>query len=146
MLKNCEFKHRRQQLMRQMKKNAVAIIASAPAVIRNRDVEYPYRQSSDFHYLTGLDEAEAVAVLIPGRKQGEYVLFCREYNPEKAIWTGRHAGLEGAVQDFGADEAFAIDDLEDELPRLLSQRDRVYFPIGQDSDLDEVVLTLTATA
>ena len=141
MLKNCEFKHRRQQLMRQMKKNAVAIIASAPAVIRNRDVEYPYRQSSDFHYLTGLDEAEAVAVLIPGRKQGEYVLFCREYNPEKAIWTGRHAGLEGAVQDFGADEAFAIDDLEDELPRLLSQRDRVYFPIGQDSDLDEVVLT-----
>jgi Xaa-Pro aminopeptidase len=134
-----EFKERRRRLMRSMKKNSVAIIASAPAVIRNRDVEYPYRQHSDFHYLTGFHEPEAVAVLIPDRKEGPYLLFCRPFDPEKAIWTGRHAGLEGALDLHGADAAFPIASLESELPELLKGRDQVYFPIGQDAELDEAV-------
>jgi Xaa-Pro aminopeptidase len=139
MLPPKEFKERRRRLMRSMKKNSVAIIASAPAVIRNRDVEYPYRQHSDFHYLTGFHEPEAVAVLIPDRKEGSYLLFCRPFDPEKAIWTGRHAGLEGAVDLHGADAAFPIETLESELPDLLRGRDQVYFPIGEDADLDEAV-------
>lgn len=140
MLKPKDFKARRKHLMRCMKKNSVAIIASAPACIRNRDVEYPFRQHSDFHYLTGFHEPEAVAVLIPGRKQGEFVLFCREFDPEKAIWTGNHAGLEGAQIDFGADEALPISELDEQLPELLENRSRVYFPIGQDGELDHAVL------
>lgn len=140
MLHNSDFKQRRKKLMRQMKRNSVAILASAPASIRNRDVEYPFRQHSDFHYLTGFHEPEAVAVLAPGRKQGEFVLFCREFDPEKAIWTGRHAGLEGARKDHGADEAFPIEELDEQLPLLLENRDRVYFPIGHDADLDHVVM------
>jgi len=96
MLQTHDFKRRRQQLLRALKKNSVAIIASAPASIRNRDVEYPFRQHSDFHYLTGFHEPEAVVVLVSGRKAGEYMLFCREFDPEKAVWTGKHAGLEGA--------------------------------------------------
>lgn len=140
MLHNSDFKQRRKQLMRRMKKNGVAILASAPASVRNRDVEYPYRQHSDFHYLTGFHEPEAVAVLAPGRKQGEFVLFCREFDPEKAIWTGRHAGLEGAREDHGADEAFAIEELHEQLPPLLENRDRVYFPIGHDAELDHAVM------
>ena len=139
-LKPGDFKQRRKRFMRQMKKHGVAILASAPASIRNRDVEYPYRQHSDFHYLTGFHEPEAVAVMAPGRKQGEYILFCRPYDPEKAIWTGRHAGLEGALEDHGADEAFPIDELEERLPELLENRARVYFSIGHDAELDHAVM------
>jgi len=136
MLQPSEFKQRRNQLARRIKTKSVALIASAPASVRNRDVEYPYRQDSDFHYLTGFDEPEAVAVFAPGRNQGEYILFCRAFDPEKAIWTGKHAGLEGARNAFGADEAFPIDELDKILPGLLENRERVYFPIGHDPKLD----------
>ncbi|BBA35280.1 xaa-pro aminopeptidase [Methylocaldum marinum] len=134
-----EFKLRRKQLTRRIKKKSVALIASAAASVRNRDVEFPYRQDSDFHYLTGFDEPEAVAVFAPGRKQGEYILFCREFDPEKAIWTGKHAGLEGARNVFGADEAFPIDELDRVLPSLLENRERVFFPVGHNPKLDQKV-------
>jgi Xaa-Pro aminopeptidase len=139
MLPPSEFKQRRKRLARLIKKKSAALIASAPASVRNRDVEFPFRQDSDFHYLTGFDEPDAVAVLAPGRKQGEYILFCRKFDPEKAIWTGKHAGLEGARNAFGADEAFPIDELDKVLPGLLENRERVYFPVGQDSNLDRRV-------
>lgn len=139
MLRPSEFKQRRKRLARLIKKKSVALIASAPASVRNRDVEFPYRQDSDFHYLTGFDEPDAVAVLAPGRKQGEYILFCREFDPEKAIWTGKHAGLDGARNAFGADEAFPIDELDKVLPGLLENRERVYFPVGHDPRLDRRV-------
>lgn len=134
-----EFKQRRKQLTRRIKKKSVALIASAATSVRNRDVEFPYRQDSDFHYLTGFDEPEAVAVFAPGRKQGEYILFCREFDREKAIWTGRHAGLEGARNTFGADEAFPIDELDRVLPSLLENRERIYFPVGHNPKLDHKV-------
>lgn len=139
MLQPSEFKQRRKRLAHLIKKKSIALIASAPASVRNRDVEFPYRQDSDFHYLTGFDEPDAVAVLAPGRKQGEYILFCREFDPEKAIWTGKHAGLEGARNAFGADEAFPIDELDKVLPGLLENRERVYFPVGHDPKLDRRV-------
>jgi len=135
-----EFKQRRKLLMRRMKKNAVALLASASAVARNRDVEYPYRQDSDFHYLTGFDEPEAVAVFAPGREQGRFILFCRPYDETKAIWTGKHAGLEGAKERFGADEAYPIEDLGKVLPEFLDQKNAVYFPIGLDNGLDQAVM------
>lgn len=140
MLQPSDFQQRRQRLARRLKKNSVAILASAPHVHRNRDTEYPYRQHSDFFYLTGFDEPEAVMVLIPGRKQGEYVLFCREFDPEKAIWTGKHAGLEGARAQFCADEAFPITELAKQLPELLGDRDRVYYHIGYDAPFDAAVM------
>jgi Xaa-Pro aminopeptidase len=140
MLQTSDFKQRRKHLMQCLKKNGVALIASAPSSIRNRDTEYPYRQHSDFFYLTGFNEPESVAVFAPGRKQGEFVLFCREFDPQKAIWTGKHAGLEGARETFGADEAFPIAELEQHLPGLLENRSRVYFPIGHDPDLDRRVM------
>jgi Xaa-Pro aminopeptidase len=140
MLQPSDFKQRRKALMQRLKKKSVALLASAPAAVRNRDVEYPFRQHSDFHYLTGFDEPESVAVFAPGRKQGEFVLFCREFDPEKAIWTGRHAGLEGAREAYGADEAFPIGELDQHLPGLLEDRDRVYFPIGHDAELDHAVM------
>jgi len=140
-----EFKQRRKQLARRMKKNAIALLPCAPTVARNRDVEFPYRQDSDFHYLTGFDEPESVAVLAPGREQGAFILFCRAYDETKAIWTGKHAGLEGARERFGADEAYAIEDLAEVLPELLDGRSAVYYPIGLDGDLDGQVMAAVNT-
>ena len=123
-----------------MKKHSLAILTSAPSRMRNGDVEYPYRQQSNFFYLTGFAEADALALLIPGRKAGEFVMFCREFDPEKAIWSGHHAGLEGACQLYGADQAYSIDQLNTLLPEFVENKERVYFPIGRDSELDHTVM------
>lgn len=117
-----EFAQRRQELLKKIGQDAVAIISAAPEVSRNGDSHYFYRQNSNFHYLTGFSEPEAVAVLIPGRPQGEYILFNRERDPAKEIWTGRRAGQEGACQIYGADEAYPIAEFEKKLPELLRDR------------------------
>ncbi len=135
-MNSAEFKRRRKKLMRIMGKGSIAILPAAPVAVRNRDVEYPYRPDSDFHYLTGFDEPDSVAVLIPGRKQAEYVLFCRERDEEKERWVGARAGQEGAVADYGADDSFPIDDLDDILPNMLEQCERVYYAMGCDPELD----------
>jgi Xaa-Pro aminopeptidase len=131
-----EFKQRREQLMAEVGIGNIAIIASANTRTRNRDVDYPFRQDSDFYYLTGFNEADALAVFIPGRAQGEYILFCQEFDEKKALWEGAHAGLDGATQEYGADDSFPIDDLGDILPGLLENRNKVYYPMGRDPDLD----------
>ncbi|HEX5046559.1 MAG TPA: aminopeptidase P N-terminal domain-containing protein, partial [Gammaproteobacteria bacterium] len=110
--------------------NGIAVLASAPERVRSRDTLFTYRPDSDFYYLTGFEEPEAVAVLMPGREQGEYLLFCRERNPERELWDGPRAGPEGAVERYGADDAFPITDLDDILPGLLERTDRVYYSIG----------------
>jgi Xaa-Pro aminopeptidase len=100
-----EFLRRRRQLMRMMGKGSIAILPAAQPRLRNRDVLYPYRQDSDFYYLTGLAEPDAVVVLAPGRPEGEYVLFCRERDPEKEAWDGTRAGPDNAVTEYAADDA-----------------------------------------
>ncbi len=132
-----EFASRRRQLMRMMGENSIAILPAAPVVKRNRDVEYHYRPDSDFYYLTGFPEPEAVAVLIPGRSHAEYVLFCRERDAEKERWDGARAGHEGATESYGAEDAFPIGDLDDILPRMLEQRERVFYAMGCNPDLDK---------
>ena len=131
-----EFKRRRKQLMRMMGKNSIAILPTAPESVRNRDVHYPFRPDSDFYYLTGFNEPEAVAVLIPGRKHAEYILFCRAKDETKAMWDGPMAGQEGAVEVYGADDSFPITDLDEILPRMLEEKSRVFYAMGCNSDLD----------
>lgn len=135
-----EFKRRRKQLMRMMGDNAIAVVPAAPVRLRNNDVEYPYRQDSDFLYLTGFTEPEAVLVLVPGRAHGEIILFCRERNAEMETWHGRRAGQEGAVEQYGADDAFPIDDIDDILPGLLEDRKAVYYTIGKDTQFDQQLM------
>ncbi len=132
-----EYKRRRRQLMRMMGNDSIAIIPAAPESVRNRDVLFPYRQDSDFHYLTGFPEPAAVAVLLPGRAKGEYILFCRERDPTKELWDGALAGQEGAIQDYGTDDSFPIDDLDEILPRMLEQRSRVFYSMGCNAGLDK---------
>src|SRR5580658_5476667 len=135
-----EFARRRRQLLRLMGRDAIAIVPSAPIRIRNNDVDYVYRQDSDFYYLTGFTEPEAVAVLMPGRAAGEFVLFLRDRDPKRESWDGRRAGPAGAVADFGADDAFPIADIDEILPGLLEQRARVYHTMGVYQDFDQRVV------
>ncbi len=131
-----EYARRRKALMAQMEPDSIAILPAAAVAIRNRDVEHVYRQDSDFQYLSGFAEPEAVIALIPGREHGEYVLFCRERNPEREQWDGLRAGQEGAIRDFGADDAFPITDIDDILPGLIEGRDRVYSAMGSNPEFD----------
>jgi len=135
-----EFSKRRKRLMQMMGKGAIAILPTAPVSIRNRDVEHPYRPDSDFYYLTGFKEPEAVAVLIPKRKHAEYILFCRERDPQAEIWNGRRAGLEGAKAIHGADDAFPITDIDEILPGLLENCERVFYTMGSDPHFDQRVI------
>ena len=139
MNKKVYLRHRK-QLMRMMNENSVAILPAAPTLIRNRDVEHGFRQDSDFTYLSGFNEPESVIVLIPNRKQGEFILFCRDRDPTKETWDGRRYGTEGAVEHFDADDAFPIDDLEEILPGLMEGRESVYYSIGLNPEFDKHVL------
>lgn len=139
-MKQSEFKKRRQQLMQRIGKGNLALISSATTHARNRDVNYPFRQDSDFYYLTGFNEPDSLAVFIPGREQGEYILFCREFDVKKALWEGAHAGLEGATTHYAADDSFPIDDLNDILPGMLENKSKVFYPMGRDLDLDHKLL------
>ena len=135
-----DFARRRRQLMRMIGKGGIAIVPAAPTRVRNRDVEHAYRQDSDFHYLSGFPEPEAVIVLVPGRRHGEFVMFCRDRDPERETWDGYRAGPEGAVRDFGADDAFPVSDIDDILPGLLEHCDRVYCTMGLNAEFDQRLL------
>ncbi len=132
-----EFARRRQALMNMMGPGSIAILPAAPHYRRNRDTEYRYRQDSDFYYLSGFAEPESVICLIPGRPQGEYVLFCRERDREMEIWNGYRAGPEGAVKDFGAADAFPVTDLDEIIPGLIEGRERVYVSMGAQPLFDQ---------
>lgn len=131
---------RRKRLMQMMGKGSIAIIPTAPVTIRNRDVEHRYRPDSDFYYMTGFAEPEAVAVIIPKRKHGEYILFCRERDPEMETWVGPRAGLEGAKEIYGTDDAFPITDIAEILPGLLENRDKVFYTMGCNPSFDQQVI------
>ncbi|MGH8582120.1 MAG: Xaa-Pro aminopeptidase [Gammaproteobacteria bacterium] len=132
-----ELERRRKRLMAAMEDGGIAIVPAAPVQRRNGDVEFPYRPDSNFFYLTGFPEPEALAVLIPGRAQGQFILFCRERDAAAEAWQGRRAGLEGACAEYGADDAFPISDLDDILPGLLENRARVYYTMGCNLELDQ---------
>ncbi len=135
-----EFARRRRHLMELMGPGGIAVLPAAPERLRNRDTTYPYRQDSDFFYLTGFREPEAVAVLVPGRRQGEFLMFCRERDKEREMWNGVRVGPDGVVSDYAADDAFPIDDIEEILPGLIEGSERVYYSMGVFTDFDQRLL------
>ncbi len=134
-----EFARRRRILMDRMGPGAIALLPAAAEAPRNRDVHYPFRQDSDFYYLTGFPEPEAVAVLAPGHEQ-EFSLFCRARDPELETWHGRRAGQDGAVERYGVDNAHPIAEIDKLLPDLLQDRQRVYYSIGYNPVFDAQVM------
>ena len=135
-----EFARRRKALLNQMEPNSIAILTAASEQTRSRDTDYPYRQDSNFYYLSGFPEPQAVIVLVPDRVHGEYLLFCRERDRDREIWDGYRAGPEGACKDYGADDAFPIVDIDDILPGLIEGRERVYYSMGRNQQFDQQVM------
>ena len=140
-----EMRTRRKELMAQMEPNSIGLVPSAPPSFRNNNAEYLYRQNSDFYYLTGFAEEHALLALIPGRKQGEVVLFCQEKNKEKELWTGILMGPDAAIQNLAIDDAYPIADIDDILPGLIEGRDRVYYSMGKDDKFDDQVMEWVKT-
>jgi len=140
MIKPREYARRRNQLMSMAGEGSVVILRAAPVRVRNSDVHYPYRQDSDFLYLTGFREPNAVLVLVPGEKDGASILFCRERDPEKEMWDGAMAGTDAAVAVHGMDEAHPVDTVGRVLPELLQDRTRVYHHLGRDVEFDHQLI------
>lgn len=135
-----EYRQRREQLMTKIG-NGTAIFRSAPTAVMHNDVEYIYRQDSDFFYLTGFNEPEAVAVLAPHHEEHRFVLFVQPKDLEKETWTGYRCGVEAAKTDYGADEAYSIDELDEKLPQYLIKAERIYYHLGRDRTFNNVILS-----
>ena len=140
-MKKSEFATRRKALLKQMDRDSIAIVATNDEQTRNSDVDFPFRPDSNFYYLTGFPEPAAIAVFIPGREDGEFLLFCRQRDAKAEVWNGRRAGISGAKRHYRAQQALPIGDVEEILPQLLQDRRRVYHTLGVDPELDQVLLT-----
>jgi len=140
MISPAEFGRRRRELMRMAGDSAALVVAAAPRRMRNADAPWPYRQDSDFHYLTGFPEPDAVLALLPGRGRGEVVLFCRERDPEHERIDGVRVGPDDAAARFGMDDAFPVEDIDDILPGMLEGRTRLYCHFGRENEFDAQLL------
>jgi Xaa-Pro aminopeptidase len=131
-----EYHQRRETLMAQLPSNAAAIVPGASLVTRSHDSEYAFRQNSDFYYLTGIGEPDALLVLLPGREAGQSVVFCQDRDPTMEAWTGRRLGAQGVVTAHGVDQAFENAERESTLPDLLEGRELLYLPLDHGDALE----------
>jgi Xaa-Pro aminopeptidase len=134
-----EYRQRREQLMAKIS-TGTAVFRSAPQAVMHHDVEYTFRQDSDFFYLTGFNEPEAVAVLAPHHPEHRFILFVQPKEREKEVWTGYRVGVEAAKERYGADEAYPITELEEKLPQYLEKADRIYYHLGRDRTFNHLLL------
>jgi len=133
------------EFMRRMDKNSVAIIPSAREAVRSHDTNYRYRQNSDFFYLTGFEEPEAIAVITPG-KDKKFTLFVRPRDLEQEIWNGYRAGVEGAVQDYSADQAFPVTEFDEKLAQILDGPEVLYYAFGHTTpEMDQKIIRQLTT-
>lgn len=134
------FAERRKQFMDAIG-GTIAILPSAPVAVRSGDVEFIYRQDNDLYYLTGFSEPESVALFAPGQSD-DFIMFVRPRDKQRETWTGRRAGIEGAVGEFGARKAYAIDEFDRIASRFIDLAERVYFPLGVNPRIESRVLEM----
>src|ERR671929_830823 len=128
------------EFMRRMEPGSVAIIPAAREATRSNDTEYRFRQDSDFYYLTGFKEPDAVAVVAPSKEE-KYTLFVRPRDREKETWTGRRAGVEGAKEIYGADAAHPVEEFQEKLTELLNGARQLYYRLGNGNpELDQTII------
>ncbi|MBE9549634.1 MAG: aminopeptidase P N-terminal domain-containing protein [Proteobacteria bacterium] len=140
MIKPAEYARRRENLLQMIGPGSVVLLQAASEKTRNSDVLYPYRQDSDFLYMSGFSEPKAVLVLVAGASGNRSLLFCRPADPDRAIWDGPRAGLEGALADFGMDESFDIAELDKRLPALMEAAEKVYYKVGSEPEFDRQIM------
>ena len=134
-----EYRQRRQRLMEKIG-TGTGIFRSAPTAVMHKDVEYNFRQDSNFFYLTGFDEPNAVAVLAPHHDEHQFVLFVQPKDPEQETWHGYRAGVDAAKEQYGADQVYPITELDEHLPKYLAQADRIYYQLGRDRNFNQQIL------
>ncbi len=134
-----DYLKRSKELLSLLPEHSIALVPASSLKTRNRDAEYAFRQDSDFYYLTGFNEPDALLVLIPGRIEGEMVMFCPPRDPAMEVWTGYRAGPEGCINDYGMDQAFPLDQLDSQLPELINGRSVLCYAQGQDTEFDQRV-------
>ncbi len=139
-MSNAEFKARRDKLLTQIGEKNAAILFSSEEFVRNGDVHFPFQQNSEFYYFTGFLEPESVAVFLPGRKEGEFVLFNRSRDPAIERWTGARAGQEGACKIVGADQSYDIEKINETMIELLSERKTLYYELGKQGKWDQQIM------
>src|SRR6266496_2077170 len=127
------------EFMRRMDQKSVAIIPSSRETVRSNDTQYRFRQDSDFYYLTGFGEPDSIAVIAPAGEQ-KYTLFVRPRDPEREIWDGRRAGVEGAKNEYGATESFPIAEFDEKLHDILDGAEKLYYRLGVNADLDNTII------
>ena len=133
--------NRRKTLIKKIA-GGVAIFPSALQAMRTHSTEYKYRQDANFYYLTGFEEPEAVCVLAPDHPEHQYVLFVRPRAPEQEVWTGKRAGVEGAKDRFGADEAYPIEEFDEKITEYIGQAEKLYYAFGADEAFDRKIIQL----
>lgn len=134
------YARRRAELLNQVGDNDIIIVPTSPERSRNGDVIFQFRPDSDFYYLSGFKEPEAVLVICPNRAQGEFVMFCREKDSFREMWDGRRVGLENVVDEYGADDAFPFEDMHEILPGLMEEKEKVFTQVGRYPDFDAQLL------
>lgn len=134
-----EYQSRREQLMAKIGQGT-AIFRSAPLSVMHHDVEHPFRQESDFYYLTGFNEPQAVAVLAPHHEEHRFILFVQPKDLEKETWTGYRVGVDQAKDQFGADVVYPIAEFNEKLPQYLKDADRIYYHLGRDKVFNNTIL------
>ena len=139
MISSSEYRQRRQKLLSRIG-NGVAVFRSAPTAVMHNDVEYVYRQDSDFYYLTGFNESEAVAVFAPQHSEHQFILFVQPKDLSQEIWTGYRVGVDAAKELYGADIVYPINELEEKLPEYLVTGDRIYYHLGRDIYFNEIII------
>ena len=143
MISSTEFKKRRKQIARIIGSDSIAIIKAKSASLRNGDADYKYRPNSNFYYLSGCHESEAIIIIIPENESGEDILFCREIDPQKVIWHGPMLGLSDAKKKLKFDNSFDINSMNEIIPQLMRKRDKVYFILGEDLEFDKQIVQWT---
>jgi len=134
------YARRRHQLMKQLGEDAIAIIPGATSTASLGQLSLRFRQESHFYYLTGFNEADAVVVLLPGRREGDTILFSQPADPKRAVWEGPRIGQQGACEDYGAAQAYPLSQLNDIIPDLLKERACLYYPLGRDAQFDQQIM------
>lgn len=136
MISQQEYKARRKKLAAQLPDDSVAVIPAAHEVLRSGDAHYRFRQDSDFYYLTGFNEPDALLVIIAG-KDSQSILFNRPRNPAEEQWTGKRLGQDGALQELGVQAAYPLSSIAEELPKLFSGKSAIYYDLGRNLSLEK---------
>ena len=131
-----DFSARRKRLCDELLEGSVVIISSALTKYRNADSSYPYRQDSNFYYLSGYDEPESIIVLRPFANEKRFILFCRDRDPSREQWDGIRSGQEGAVRDFGAEESYSISLADELMPSLIEGASNIYYSMNSPNGIN----------